>query len=215
MVYPILELWLPRLTKLWLGKVKGIENVPMGSSFIIAPNHSSYYDALLVPVVVIPHIGKKIHPFVNSNYWKNPLARYFLNHGECIPVYVKKEKNTRIKNNIAFQKAIDYINKKEPIMIFPEGSRSYDGKLKKAYTGIARLAIKTKVPILPFGIIGSNKVLPKGKLFPRFRRCKVNIGKPVKLEKYYKKPLSKKTLENATRDIMKELAKLIGQEYNY
>ena len=213
-LYPFWRYIVTPIYTVWLSKVNGINNIPK-PPFIIAANHSSYYDTLLPHFLVIPITNRKVHAMVNASYWKIPLARQVLNHGECIPLYVKNEQNTKEKNREAFGKALYYLKKSETILMFPEGTRSFDGKLKKAHTGIAKLALEAKVPILPFGIIGSNKVLPKGKIFPRFKRCEVRIGKSITLGKYYKRPLNKKTLESATRDIMKEIAKLIGQEYNH
>ena len=100
-------------------------------------------------------------------------------------------------------------------MIFPEGTRSHDGKLKKAYTGIAKLTLSAKVSVLPVGIIDANKVLPKGKIFLRLKRCEVKIGKLMYFDKYYNKKPNKKIIEETTRSIMKEIAELIGQKYNY
>ena len=90
-----------------------------------------------------------------------------------------------------------------------------NGKLQRGKTGIANLAIAAKVPILPMGIIGSDKILPKGKFFPRLRRCEVNIGKPLYLKAYYGKKINKKILDDATRKVMQEISTLIGQKYNY
>ena len=162
MAYPISKLTIAPFYKLWVRKVEGLENLPKGA-FIIAGNHTSYYDTLLIPCVITPKIKRKMHAWVNSSYWKNFLTGFFLTIWECIPVYVKNEKNARQKNNEAFEKALYYLKKNEPVMIFPEGHRSKNGKLQKAYTGIARLAIKAKVPVLPCGIIGSDKVLPDRK----------------------------------------------------
>ena len=215
MVYPISKLIIPPIYKLWLRKTHGLDNVPKGKPFIIAGNHTSYYDTLLIPCIIVPKIKRKMHAWVNSSYWKNPITGYFLSIWECIPVYVKSEKNSRQKNNEAVKMASYYLMKNESIMIFPEGHRSPDGKLQKAYTGVARLALAAKVPVLPCGIIGSNKVLPKGALFLRFARCEVRIGKPMYFEKYYNKKLNKKIFEEITRSIMKEIARLINQEYNY
>lgn len=214
MVYPIGKLIVPPIYKLWLKKVEGLENVP-DKTFIIAANHSSYYDILIPPILIVPKINIKIHALVNSYYWEPFITRFFLDMWEAIPVYVEKEKNSKQKNKIAFERAIKYLNKGESVMIFPEGSRSRDGKLKKAYNGAARIALKANAPVLPVGIIGANKVLPIGKIFPRFRRCDVKIGKLIHFEKYYKKKESKKALVEITRKIMKEIAKLIGQEYNH
>ncbi len=214
MVYPCWKLFAFPIYRLWIRKVEGIENIPKDKPFIIATNHTSYYDTILIHSIPIPKFNKKIHAFVNSSYWKYPVIRNILNHGECIPVFVKKEKNIG-GNKTAFEKALIYLKKDEIVQIFPEGGRSHDGKLKKAYTGIARLALNAKVPVVPIGIIGSNKVLPKGKAFPRFAKCNVKIGKTIEFSAYYNKKMTNKLLEEITRCIMKEIAKLIGQSYNY
>ena len=215
MVYPIVKLTLSPIYKLWLRKVEGIENVPKDKPFIIAANHSSYYDALLIHVILISKIDKKIHALVNSLYWKYPVIRWFLDLGECIPVYVKKEKYAKEKNRQSFEKALSYLKNNKIIMVFPEGKRSIDGKLRKAYNGIAKLSLKSKVPVLPVGIIGANKVLPVGKTLPRFARCEVKIGKLLYFDKYYNKKISNRILEEVTRSIMKDIAKLINQKYLY
>ena len=215
MVYPIIKLIVMPVYKLWLRKVQGLENLPKNGPFIIVANHSSYYDALLLHSIIIPKINKKIHALVHYNYWHNPVTRVILDWGECIPVFVKNGSKAQKKNKKAIEKAVNYLKNKGIIQIFPEGTRSSDGKLKKAYTGIARLVLEAKVPVLPTGITDSHKVLPKGKIFPRFTRCEVKIGKLMYFKEYYEKKTNKKILENITRRIMKEIAKLIGQKYNF
>lgn len=215
MVYPIGKWIVLLIYKLWLRKADGINNIPKQGPFIIAANHSSFYDALLLHSIIIPKINRKIHALVNSYYWKPFIARLFLIWGECIPVYVGEEKNHKEKNKQAFEKALSYIKKGDLIEIFPEGKRSKNGKLQRAYTGISKLALKLKMPVLPCGIIDSNKVLPRGAIFPRFARCEVKIGKLMYFDKYYNKKLNNKIFESITRSIMKEIAKLINQKYNY
>ena len=215
MAYPISKWIIPFIYSPWIRKVEGLENIPKDIPFIIAANHSSYFDALLVPVIIVHRINKKIHAMVNNFYWKPLITRFFLDLWESIPVYVEKEKDAKEKNKQAFEKALNYLRKKEPIMIFPEGKRSYDGKLQRAYIGVAKLAIKAKAPVLPVGIIDSNKILPVGKMLPRFVRCEVKIGKLMNFDKYYNKKINDKLLEEITRSIMKQIAKLINKEYNY
>lgn len=215
MVYTIEKMILLPLYKMWLRNVEGVRNIPKDKIFIIAVNHSSYFDIFLPPILVAPKAGKKIRAWVNSYYWKPFIAGFFLDLWEAIPVFVEKEKDSKKKNKISFNKTVKCLKNNELVMIFPEGTRSPDGKLKKAYTGIARLALKTKVPVLPIGLIGFHKALPRGKIFPRFKRCEVKIGKPITFEKYYSKNPNKKIFEEVTRIIMKEIAKLIGQKYNY
>ena len=215
MVYTIEKLIIPPIYKLWIRKMEGLENVPYDKPFIIAANHSSYYDTVLIGVIIIPKIDKKIHALVNSYYWKNFITKFFLDRWEAIQVFVEKEKKFKEKNKEAFKKAEMNLKKKEIVMIFPEGKRSPDGKLQKAYTGIARLALKSKTPVLPIGIIDANTVLPKGKIFPRFKKCEVKIGKLMNFDKYYNKKINNKIAEEVTRQIMKQIAKLTGQKYDY
>lgn len=215
MIYAISKLIIPPIYRLWIRKIEGVENIPKDKAFILAGNHTSYFDVLLLPSITLPKLSIKMHALVNSYYWKPLFSRFFLTKWECIPVYVENEKNAKQKNRQALEKAIKYLKNREIMMIFPEGKRSSDGRLQKGYTGIAKLALKAKVPVLPCGIIGSNKVMPKGAFFPGFARCEVKIGKLMYFEKYYNKKLTKKILESVTRSIMKELARLSSQKYNY
>ena len=211
MVYPIGRMTVLPIYELWLRKVEGSENIPGQKPFIVASNHASLYDGILLYCVLIPKINKNIHALVNSAYWDAFITRAIVKWGKAIPVFVGEEKNSK-KNKESFEKAINYLKKGEIIAIFPEGKRSPDGKLQKAYTGMAKLALKAKVPVLPVGIIDSHKVLPKGKSFPRLKRCEVKIGKPMEFKN---KKYNEKTFEEVTRSIMKEIAKLISQKYNY
>ena len=214
MVYPIGKLIIPPIYNLWLRKVDGLENIPKDRPFIIAANHSSYYETLLPHTILIPRLNKQIRALVNSRYWNNIITKIILNWGECIQVFVGNDYDAK-KNNEAIQKSAIYLKKGDLIQIFPEGTRSYDGKLKKGHNGIARLALKAKAPVLPMGIIGTHKILPKGKIFPRFKRCDVKFGKLLNFEKYYNKKIDEKLLQQITREVMEEIARLIGQEYNY
>jgi 1-acyl-sn-glycerol-3-phosphate acyltransferase len=215
MVYPIEKIILIPIYKLWIGKIEGKGNILKDKPFIIAINHTSYYDVMVLPSLIVPITNKKMSVLVNNHYWKNFITRAFLNYYDCIPLFVKKQKISKQKNKKSLEKAVDYLKDNRVLMIFPEGKRSGDGKLNKGYKGVAELALKSKTPVIPAGIIGSDEVLPKGKIFPRFKRCKVNIGKPMYFNKYYGKKPTKKILEEITREIMKEIGKLIGQKYNY
>lgn len=215
MVYPISKLTIFSFIRLFIKKTDGKENIIRNGPFIAACNHASFYDDFAVPSVILPVANKYVHFYVNSSYFKNYFFRKALAWGRCIPVDTQKSERHKEINKKAFNTALMYLRKNEIISIFPEGTRSIDGKLQKGKTGIANLAIAAKVPILPMGIIGSNKILPKGKFFPRLRRCKVNIGKPLYFKEYYNKKINKKILEDATGKVMREIAALTGQKYNY
>ena len=215
MVYTIGKLIIPPICKLWIRRVEGLKNIPKDEPFIIASNHASFCDAIILHSLIIPEIDKKIHAFVHSLFWKYYIPGFFLNWAESIPVFGFDEQDAKSNNITTFSKALDYLNKGEIVEIFPEGTRSYDGKLKKAHKGVAYLTLKSNAPVLPVGIIGSNKVLPIGKKLPRLRRCDVKVGKLISFEKYHAKGINNKLLEEVTRLIMNQIAILIEQKYDY
>lgn len=213
MVYPLLKPVMVPLIGFYIKKIEGKENIPKDCGFIVAANHASYLDDFAVPVAIVPTIDKKIHFYVNSRYYRNWLLKKFLNHAECIPISSSKAAGSKRINKIGLKKAIYYLKKKEPIGIFPEGSRSHDGKLKAAKTGIACLLLKARVPVLPVGIMGSYGVLPKGAVFPRHKKCSIRIGKLMYFDKYYKARQNKRVLKEVTNKIMETIARLSGQKY--
>ncbi|MCH8067440.1 MAG: 1-acyl-sn-glycerol-3-phosphate acyltransferase [Nanoarchaeota archaeon] len=215
MVYPILKLTIGSLIKLFIKKIDGKKNIIVDEPFIIACNHASYLDDFAVPSAFYPPIDRKFHFYVNSLYFKNIIFRIFLNLYGSIPVDTKKGKNHKQVNRKASHMAMKYLKKGDIIFIFPEGSRSLDGKLQNGKVGIAKLVLEARVPVQPVGIIGSNNILPKGKFLPQLKRCKINIGKALYFKEYYNKTITKKLLREVTNKIMKEIAKLIGQKYNY
>ncbi len=101
------------------------------------------------------------------------------------------------------------------IAIYPEGTRTLTGKLQKAKTGVARLALAARVPVVPIGLIGTFEIMPKGQNYPNLKRATVNIGRLMYFDKYYGKENDKKTLRLVTTKIMKEIAKLSGQRYEF
>jgi len=214
MVYPISRFTLQPLFRAFIGNVEGKENIPADKGFIIAANHSSFLDDVALPCIIIPQIDKKVHFYVNRDYCRSFLLRSFLRYGATIPVAVDKKLDAKQFNQRAFEKALYYLSIKEPVGIFPEGHRSPDGNLLRAKTGIAKLALAAKVPVLPIGIIGSHKVFPKGAKLPKPGKFDIKIGELMYFDEYHGRD-DRETLINVTRKIMKNIAKLIGKEYNY
>jgi 1-acyl-sn-glycerol-3-phosphate acyltransferase len=213
-VYPLGRILIASWYKLWLRNIEGYENLPK-PPFIIASNHASYYEIMLYHCTISLRLNTKIHALVNGNYWNNTVFRWFLDTTQHIPVDVSKTPEANINNQKALEKADEYLKKGDIVLIFPEGHRSKDGKLLKGKTGIAKLALISKAPVVPIGVIGSEKILPRGSLLPRFKRCDVKIGKPIFFDKHYDKKITKKLLNEITSTIMGEIATLIGQKYDY
>ncbi|MFH1641853.1 MAG: lysophospholipid acyltransferase family protein [Nanoarchaeota archaeon] len=208
MPYPIAKYTVLHLAKaLWIKKVNGLSNIPKDEPFIYASNHGSFIDDLLIPCVIFGHVKKYVHFYCNDKFFKNFFTRKFLEWGRVIPIRVYESPNQKEINKKAFNLALDYLKKNEPVGIFPEGHRTTDGELQKARTGVATLAIKSNVPVVPIGIIGSYKIWPKGKRLPTLNKCIINIGKPMQFKTNDK--------EKITKDIMIKIAELADLKYNY
>ena len=215
MVYPISKRIINPFVRLWISKISGLENLKKERSFVFAINHASFADDLIVPSIVSRYLDSYVHMYCNDRFYKVYLLRKFLEWGKCIPIRVggKDDEAKRI-NKEAYSKAKEFLKKGEPVGIFPEGHRSLDGSLMKAKNGTAKLAIAAKVPVIPIGTIGTHEIWPKGKKLPRLRRCELHIGKPIHLNKYYDSG-NDKSLEEATRIIMREIARLANKSYDY
>lgn len=203
----------------YIRKVNGMRNIPKDKPFIVAANHASYIDDLIIASFVINYTKKRANTFVNSRYFKNAFLTKIFKALAMIAVDTGKSMSNDAKkkcmNERAFKKAVNSLKNGELFAIFPEGGRSNDGLIKKAKTGVARIALVSKVPVIPLGIKGSCQVMPKGAIFPRFKRLEVTFGNPMHFDEYYGKEKDYKTLRKVTSLIMKNIAKLIGQKYNY
>jgi 1-acyl-sn-glycerol-3-phosphate acyltransferase len=116
----------------------------------------------------------------------------------------------------ALSKAIEKLDEGEAIGIYPEGTRTLTGKMNKGKTGVARLALEAKVPIVPIGITNTFKILPKGKFIPKSKlKADVYVGKPMYFTKYYDKEITKEILRKITDEVMLEIAKLSKQKYEH
>ena len=207
MVYTIAKKTILAFARLFLKEVEGIENIPRKGPFIITSNHESYLDPFLIGSIIIPLLNKKIHFLAKKgrfwNLFGDTISRKWAG---CICADEGNEK--------ALKKLSLLLKKDKIVGIFIEGERSFDGQLKKGKTGVVRLALTTKVPILPIGIIGTFDIAPGNKLIPRIKRAKMNIGKLIYLDNYYERNKDSKLLRKLTDDIMHVISDLTRRPYN-
>lgn len=209
MVYPIGKRVLPPIINLWVKRVNGLENMPKKGAFIIAANHESYMDHFFILGTFIRYLDRKIYHLAKKEYFDMPLKRMWHAHWGALPV--DREKG----GDGALKWAVSALKRGRVIAIHPEGTRSPDGKLMRAKTGVARLALYARVPVVPVGLEGAFEILPKTRYFPRFKRAIISIGKPIYFDKYYNKPVTRKLLRQMTTRIMTEIGKLCNQKYNF
>lgn len=209
MVYPSAKLTIIPVVKLWAKEVNGLENLPKQEPFIAAANHASYMDHLIIASYIVSHLDRKVHFLAKKEHFDNIFKKTWHNYAGAIPL--DREKGGKG----ALKWAIKALKKGKIIAIHPEGTRSLTGKMQKGKTGVARLALLSKAPVVPIGLIGTFDILPKGKYIPRLKKAVMNIGKPMYFQEHYNKKINKRILKEVTTKIMIEIAKLSKQKYNY
>jgi len=173
----------------WRMEVIGTENVPERGGVIIASNHVSYLD----PIVLGASTKRKINFIAKKEVFNNIFSSIFLKSLNAFPVDRKKI------DMPAFKKTISILERGGILGIFPEGTRSINGELQELKLGVVKIAMKAGVPIIPVGIIGTHKIYPHGKTFPVLFKNKITVyfGAPqyfdkhnIKDKKYQKEALN-------------------------
>lgn len=211
-IAPIARCIVPLICKIWIDRVKGLENLPKDKQFIIAPNHASYIEHIMISSVVIPHLNKKLLFLAKKEHFEDMTQRVWHRLWNKYITYVPID---RSKGEDALNTTLSYLKKGAVIVVYPEGTRTLTGKLQKGKTGVARLALWSKAPVVPLGIIGTFQILPKGKKIPRMKKATLNFGKPMYFDEHYGKKITKTLLREITNKVMKEIATLSNQRYNF
>lgn len=191
----------------FIRKVKGVENLPKGGAFILAANHCSYMDHMIINAVSFIHLNRVVSFLAKKEHFRGAFQKRWHKWVRAIPI----DRQAGGKN--ALKKAIRHLKRGGIIGIYPEGTRSSTGKIQKGKTGVARLAVAAKVPVVPVGLKGTFEIMPKGKLFPKPKRADIFIGKPMYFEKYYGNDENRKIIRMITNNIMKSIAKLTKQRF--
>ena len=149
----------------WKIDVVGMENVPKEGGLILASNHVSYLD----PIVLAITMKRKICFITKKEAFNNIFGSIILKNLNAFPV-------DREKTDIcSLRKSLNILQEKKVLGIFPEGTRSKNGELQELKLGIIKIAMKTGVPILPVGIIGTHKIYSQGKIFPTLFKYKITV----------------------------------------
>ena len=171
---------------------------------LLVANHIDYLDGWLLVLLLVPEIKRKIHFLAQSKnyFWADEVTIPLEQHG-------KKE---------ALTKTWEFLKNNKIIVLFPEGQRNSKRELLRGKTGAARLALWSKCPVIPIGIIGPSASRFRkslGWLFSKPREVVINIGTPVALESYYNKPVDYELLTDCTKEIMEAIGKLANKSYHY
>jgi 1-acyl-sn-glycerol-3-phosphate acyltransferase len=196
----------PLLRLMYRPKMKGLENIPEDGPAILAANHQSFLDDLLLPLVVPK---RKVVFLGKADYFDKWYLRWFFKGANVIPV----RRESRSASEDALRAGVRALRENRLVGIFPEGTRSPDGRLYRGKTGVARMALEARVPVIPVAIVGTFDLLPYDRKVPKAGRVELRFGKPLLFERHYETPADRFVLRSVTDEIMYEIMLLGGQEY--
>ncbi|MEV6795685.1 lysophospholipid acyltransferase family protein [Streptomyces sp. NPDC051320] len=192
--------------------VEGLENIPAEGPAILASNHLSFSDSFFLPAV----LDRKVTFIAKAEYFTSPgvkgklTAAFFKGVGQ-LPV---DRSGSRGAGEAAVKSGVDVLARGELFGIYPEGTRSPDGRLYRGKPGgLARVALASGAPVIPVAMIDTEKIQPPGQVMPKLMRPGIRIGKPLDFSRYHGMEGDRFILRSVTDEVMYEIMKLSGQEY--
>jgi 1-acyl-sn-glycerol-3-phosphate acyltransferase len=200
----------PLLRLLFRPRVEGLEHVPARGAAIVAGNHLSFADPLLMPAV----LKRRITFLAKAEYFTAPdlrgrLTALVLRGAGQIPV----DRSGRAAGQAAIRKGLGVLAKEELLAIYPEGTRSPDGRLYKGKVGVAVMALTAQVPVIPCAMVGTFQVGPSGRVLPKLSPVTIRFGEPLDFSRFAGMAHQKTVLRAVTDEIMYSVLRLSGQEY--
>ena len=209
-MYTVLHAVVPPLAKvIWRPTVTGLENVPRTGAVILASNHLSFADSLVIPIVA----PRKVHFLAKSDYFrgggvKGTLQKAWFEGMGMLPV----DRDDPKAALGSLDTALEVLRRGEAFGLYPEGTRSRDGRLYRGRTGVAHLALTAGVPVVPVGITGTERLQPVGARLPRIVPITVRFGAPIEVAGRYDGVPLGKARRLVTDEIMAAIQLLSGQE---
>lgn len=200
----------PLLRLVFRPRIEGLDNVPASGPAIVAGNHLSFSDHFLMPAI----LKRRITFLAKAEYFTGPgikgrlTAAFFRSAGQ-IPV----DRSGKDAGQAAIREGLGVLRGGDLLGIYPEGTRSHDGRLYKGKVGVAVMALKAGVPVIPCAMVGTFEAQPPGKLIPHARRVDIRFGKPLDFSRYAGLEDEKAVLRAVTDEIMYAILTLSEQEY--
>jgi 1-acyl-sn-glycerol-3-phosphate acyltransferase len=200
----------PWLRLIFRPQVEGREYLPDHGPAILASNHLSFSDSIFMPLMV----KRKITFVAKQEYFtgkgvKGWLIKMFFIGAGTIPV----DRSGGRAAQAAIDTGLRILSEGKLFGIYPEGTRSPDGRLHRGKTGVARLALVSGAPVIPVAMLNADEIQPIGKIIPRIRRAKIRFGRPLDFSRYQGMAGDRFIERAVTDEIMYELMTLSGREY--
>ncbi len=199
----------PVARALWRPTVRGLEHVPRTGPVILASNHLSFFDSIAIPIVV----PRKVAFLAKSDYFtgtgvKGTLSRLWFEGMGMLPV----DRDDSKAALASLDTALAVLGRGEAFGIYPEGTRSRDGRLYRGRTGVAHLAMTAGAPVVPVGLAGTEHVQPVGTTRPRLVPITVEFGPPIQVAGRYDGVPPGRARREITDEIMAAIQAITGQE---
>ncbi|MEU4098150.1 lysophospholipid acyltransferase family protein [Streptomyces sp. NPDC026673] len=200
----------PLLRLLFRPRIEGMENIPEEGAAIVAGNHLSFSDHFLMPAILPRRITflAKAEYFTGTGLKGRLTAAFFHSIGQ-IPV----DRSGGKAGESAIREGMKVLGKGELLGIYPEGTRSHDGRLYKGKVGVATMAIRAGVPVIPCAMIGTYEIQPTGRRLPRIKPVRIRFGEPLEFSRFEGMDNERYVVRSATDEIMYAILALSGQEY--
>ncbi|MFF9392160.1 lysophospholipid acyltransferase family protein [Streptomyces griseoluteus] len=200
----------PVLRLVFRPRIEGLDHVPESGAAIIAGNHLSFSDHFLMPAI----LKRRITFLAKAEYFTGPglkgrLTAFFFRSAGQIPV----DRSGKEAGQAAVREGLKVLDRGELLGIYPEGTRSHDGRLYKGKVGVAVMALKAGAPVVPCAMIGTFEAQPPGRRIPKLRPITIRFGEPLEFSRYEGMEDEKAVLRAVTDEIMYAVLELSGQEY--
>jgi 1-acyl-sn-glycerol-3-phosphate acyltransferase len=207
--YALVRLVLKTLMRLlWRVRVEGLENVPRSGGFLLASNHLSFVDSLVIPVLV----PRRVAFLAKAEYFEGRGLRGLLTRGWFVALgAVPVRRGSHGEAMVSLQLALQVLRDGDGFGIYPEGTRSRDGRLYRGRTGVAWLALASGAPVVPVGLVGTDRVQPVGARLPRVAPVTVRFGAPLSPD-LYQSLRAGAARRRMTDDVMAAIADLSEQD---
>ncbi|MDG9726230.1 MULTISPECIES: lysophospholipid acyltransferase family protein [unclassified Streptomyces] len=200
----------PLLRVVFRPRIEGLDHVPASGAAIVAGNHLSFSDHFLMPAV----LRRRITFLAKAEYFTGPglkgrLTAFFFRSAGQIPV----DRTGKEAGQAAIREGLGVLGRDELLGIYPEGTRSHDGRLYKGKVGVAVMALRAGVPVVPCAMIGTFEAQPPGRKIPKLHPVVIRFGEPLDFSRYAGLEREKAVLRAVTDEIMYAVLTLSGQEY--
>ncbi len=202
----------PVMTVMFRPRIRGVRHVPKHGPALLASNHTSYLDWLMLPLVVRT---RRISFLAKIEYFTRPGLRgrgqrYFFTATGQVPV----DRKGADAATAALRTAVHLLGEGRLVGVFPEGTRTRDGRLNRGRTGVARMAAASGVPVIPCAVIGGREACPPGARLPRPHRVEVRFGPPMPPVTTADRDATAEELRAWTDELMTRIGELSGQEHS-